>query len=50
MMIKHKGKMKRILKTLIKYSFIILLVFFIILIATNTYVKKLSKDRIITEL
>jgi vancomycin permeability regulator SanA len=48
MMIKHKGKMKRILKTLIKYSFIILLVFFIILIATNTYVKKLSKDRIIT--
>jgi SanA protein len=51
MMSKHKGKMKGsliFLKTIIKCSFFILLIFFIILIAINTYVKNSAEDRIIS--
>ena len=50
-MSKHKGKMKGsfiFLKTMIKCSFFILLIFFIILIAINTYVKNSAEDRIIS--
>ena len=50
-MSKHKGKMKGsfiFLKTMVKCSFFILLIFFIILIAINTYVKNSAEDRIIS--
>jgi len=51
MMSNYKGKMKGsliFLKTIIKCSFFILLIFFIILIAINTYVKNSAEDRIIS--
>jgi SanA protein len=53
MMSKHKGKMKGsfiFLKTMVKCSFFILLIFFIILIAINTYVKNSVEDRIISSI
>ncbi len=52
-MSKHKGKMKGsfiFLKTMVKCSFFILLIFFIILIAINTYVKNSVEDRIISSI